>query len=112
MIDNYRFGEIEINGKSYRNDVIIYPDRVNAHWWRKEGHNLEVDDIREVIDAKPDTIVIGTGQPGFMQVEKGAIEYIQKLGIKTIIVPTETACQEYNKIAKTRKVIACLHLTC
>lgn len=112
MIDGYRFGEIKISGKSYRNDVIIYPDHVDSNWWRKQGHNLEIDDIRAVIDTKPEVVLFGTGQPGMMHVEKTAIEHLQKLGIKTVILPTEKACQEYNRIANSKKVVACLHLTC
>lgn len=112
MIDAYKFGEIQISGKSYRNDVIIFHDHVNANWWRKQGHNLEIDDLKEVIETKPEVVIIGTGQPGFMQVEQETVEHIKKLGIETIILPTEKACQEYNRIANTKKTVACLHLTC
>lgn len=112
MIEGYRFGEIKISGKSYRSDVIIYPNHIDSNWWRKQGHNLEVDDISEVIDTKPEVVIFGTGQPGLMQVEKKTIEYLEKLGIKSIILPTEKACQEYNRIANSKKVVACLHLTC
>lgn len=112
MIDDYQFGKITISGKTYRTDVIIYPDHIDANWWRKQGHSLAIVDIREVIDAKPDVIVIGTGEPGLMQVEKDTMEYMKKLGVKTVILPTKRAYQEYNRLADTKKVIACLHLTC
>jgi hypothetical protein len=112
MIESYSFGEIIISGKTYKSDVIIYPDHVDAHWWRKQGHNLEIDDIKEVIDAKPDIVVIGTGQPGLMHVDDKTREKINNFGIKTIVLPTEKACQEYNHIVNRQKVIACLHLTC
>jgi len=112
MIEDYKFGEIKISGKTYQADVIIYPDQVDAGWWRKQGHRLVVDDIKGVIDAKPEVIVIGTGQPGLMQVGKETLEYLDKLGILTIVLPTAKACQEYNRITKIKKVIACLHLTC
>lgn len=112
MIDDYQFGKITISGKTYRTDVIIYPDHIDANWWRKQGHSLAIADIKEVIDAKPDVIVIGTGEPGLMQVEKDTMEYMKKLGIKPVILPTQRAYQEYNRLADTKKVIACLHLTC
>lgn len=112
MIESYTFGEIKISGKTYKSDVIIYPDHVDAHWWRKQGHNLEIDDIKEVIDAKPDVIVIGTGQPGLMYVDDNTRRKINELGIKTIILPTEKACHEYNHVENSKRVIACLHLTC
>lgn len=112
MIEAYRFGEITIAGKTYQRDVIIYPDRIDPNWWRKEGHMLEPADIREVIDSRPDVVIIGTGQPGFMKVSNQALAQMKKLKIEAIVMPTEQACKEYNRIAQHKKVIACLHLTC
>jgi len=112
MIEDYKFGEIKINGKTYRSDVIVYPDRVDATWWRKQGHNLELDDIKVVITEKPEVIVIGTGEPGLMKVEKKTIEYLENLNIETVVLPTKKACEEYNRRAKNEKIIACFHLTC
>ncbi len=112
VIESYDFGEIKICGKTYRADIIIYPNRVNAHWWRKQGHHLDMDDIKEVLDAKPEVIIIGTGKPGLMQVDDRTRKEISERGIEAIIVPTDEACREYNRIVKNKKVIACLHLTC
>ncbi len=112
MIESYNFGEIKILGKTYRSDIIVYPDHVNTQWWRKEGHNLTIEDIKEVIEARPEVIIIGTGQPGLMKVPKETKEMIDKCGIEIIILPTDKACQEYNRVATKKNVIACLHLTC
>jgi len=112
MIEDYKFGEINISGKTYRSDVIIYPEHIDANWWRKSGHSVEIDDLKGVIDAGPEVIIIGTGQPGLMRVKKETEEQIKKLGIEMIILPTKEACEEYNRITNTKKVIACLHLTC
>lgn len=49
MIDSYQFGKIIIDGKIYTSDIIIYPDRVEAGWWRREGHALHRDDISGII---------------------------------------------------------------
>lgn len=112
MIDAYKFGEITIAGRTYHSDVIIYPDRIDSNWWRQQGHALEPADIGGVVDAKPDILIIGTGQPGLMQVSDKTLEQMKKLKIETIVMPTEQACKEYNRIALNRNVIACLHLTC
>ena len=106
------FGAIRVSGKTYRSDVIIYPDHTNSQWWRKQGHSLVVDDIKEVIDARPDVIIVGTGQPGLMQVSDETLAAIKQLNIETIVMPTEQACKEYNRIAPKKNVIACLHPTC
>ncbi|MBE0433690.1 hypothetical protein IBX73_09540 [candidate division WOR-3 bacterium] len=112
MIDTYRFGKITIAGKTYHRDVIIYPDRVDSNWRRQQGHVLEPADISEVTDSKPDIIIIGTGQPGLMHVSNKTLEQMKKLKIETMVMPTEQACKEYNRIARHKNVIACLHLTC
>jgi hypothetical protein len=112
MIDNYKFGEITIAGKTYQTDVIVYPDHIDAQWWRQQGHNLVLDDIKRVIDTNPEVIVIGTGDPGLMQVEKTTLDQLKRLGITAIILPTKRAYREFNRLLNTKKVVACLHLTC
>lgn len=59
---------MEINGKPYRKDLMILPDKTILHpWWRNAGHTLSLPDIQEIIAAAPDVLVIGTGSPGMMQ---------------------------------------------
>lgn len=112
MIDSYKFGVIVIDGKQYSSDVIIYPKRVNDHWWRKEGHLLLPQDLEEVIKEKPTVLVVGTGNSGLMKVPLTTSEWIQSKGIEVKIEPTQRACQIYNQLHKSKKVIAALHLTC
>jgi len=112
MVEDYRFGEIKILGKIYKSDVIIYPDYVDANWWRGQSHDLAVSDLKAVIESNPEVIIIGTGASGLMQVSKETRDYLTGLGIETIILSTKEACQEYNRTCNTRKAIACLHLTC
>ena len=114
MIENYSFGQILINGKKYNSDLIIFKDYIYDSWWRKEGHNLCIDDIKEIIDEKPDTLIIGTGYYGLMKVPEELIEHIKSFGIKQVIVKkTGDACNEYNKhFKKNNNLIAAFHLTC
>ncbi len=112
MIDSYEFGEIIIDGKRYTSDVIIYPDRVKDEWWRKEGHQLSVDDLEDVLDHKPEVIVLGTGNPGMVRILPETEKLIKSKGIMLIAQPTKEACQTYNRICSSRKAVALLHLTC
>jgi len=113
MIENYSFGQILINGKKYNSDLIIFKDYIYDSWWRKEGHNLCIDDIKEIINKKPDILIIGTGYFGLMKVPKELMENIKSSGIKQVIIKkTGDACTEYNKLFKTNKIIAAFHLTC
>jgi hypothetical protein len=104
-----------INGKRYTSDVIIFPDRVLDGWWRREGHRLYVEDLKEVLSAepKPEVLVVGTGYSGLMKVSPGVEEVLRGSGIKLIAQPTKRACQTFNELLKSgRRVVAAFHLTC
>jgi len=42
-----------INGKRYTNDLLILPENISDGWWRKEGHGLHVEDLREIFKQEP-----------------------------------------------------------
>jgi len=111
-IDHYSWGKIVIDGNTYTSDVIIFPDRVNALWWRKEGHRLHIEDLKDVIAAGPESLIIGTGALGVMKVPKETIEHLESKGIHVYIERTGKAVDLYQTLQKERKVIAALHLTC
>jgi hypothetical protein len=48
-IEKYSFGKMVINGKTYTQDLIIYPDSIEDSWWRKKGHSLVPEDIPRVL---------------------------------------------------------------
>jgi hypothetical protein len=112
MISSYNFGQIIINGKKYNSDLIIFKDHIYDSWWRKEGHNLCIDDIKEILDKKPDTLIIGTGYYGLMKVPLELIKYLESNNIEVIIKKTKDACDEYNTLHQKKNVVAALHLTC
>ena len=112
VIESYKFGQMTINGKKYNSDLIIFKDNIYSNWWRREGHDLHIDDIQEIINEKPDVIIIGTGSFGLMKVSTDLINYLESIGIKTIVTKTKDACDEYNKLYKKKNTIAAFHLTC
>jgi hypothetical protein len=111
-IEHYSFGKITIDGKTFTSDLIIYPNRINHSWWRKEGHLLQIDDLQEVLNEDPEIIVIGTGYSGIMKVNKDVILHFKSRGIKVIVEKTPEAAKIYNELSPLKKTIACLHLTC
>ena len=62
--------KININGKVYTHDVIIMPDSIKSNWWRNSSHLLILEDITELINNRPDILIIGTGRYDLMKVEK------------------------------------------
>ena len=112
IIDSYDFGKIKINGKRYNTDLLVFPDKIKTDWWRKEGHSLQIADLKEVLEAKPEVLVVGTGYSGMMNVPPETRKYIESEGIKLIVQKTAEACKTFNHLIKSRTVVAALHLTC
>ena len=112
LIERYSFGRITIDGKTHTSDVIIYPGRVDASWWRKEGHNLQVADVTDIIAAHPQVLIIGTGAYGVMKVPENTIAHLQSKGIEVHTANTDKAVHLFNELQNDRVVVAALHLTC
>jgi len=112
MIDSYSFGKISIDGKEYRTDVIVLQDRVKDGWWRKEGHQLHIEDVESIPQERLDVLVIGTGAHGMMKVRPETKRFFESRGVEVIIEKTAEACKIYNKLSKSKSVVAALHLTC
>ena len=112
MIESYDFGRIVIDGRTFGSDLVIYPDRIDGNWWRREGHTLSVDDVKEIVEAKPDILIVGTGYSGMMKIHTQTEQYLSSSGIRLITAKTEEACKTYNNLSKSRRVVAAFHLTC
>ena len=113
QITSYRFGQVEIDGKGYHSDVIITASQVHDNWWRREGHNLVIEDLAVVLEQDPQVIVIGSGYYGRMQVPRQTRDWLHKRGIQLEVVPTSQAVERYNELQRHgASVVAALHLTC
>ncbi|TES91311.1 MAG: hypothetical protein E3J87_08070 [Candidatus Cloacimonadota bacterium] len=113
MIESYSFGNIVIDGRGYNADCIVTQSYVNGDWWRKNGHKLAVEDIKEAIEKeKPEVVVIGTGKYGFMKILKETVDYLNSLGIELHSGNTDGAVKIYNEISANNKVVGFFHLTC
>jgi hypothetical protein len=112
-ISGYRFGRIDIGGRTYTSDVIITPDRVIDGWWRQQGHALAVADLDEIVAARPDVLMIGTGYFGRMSVLQETRRYLEAQGIHVREARTGKAVHDFNELQQERgRVVAALHLTC
>jgi len=111
-IDLYSFGKITIDGKKYTKDVIILPDGVRPDWWRKNGHSLHPDDLKDVVTQIPEIFIMGCGAYGVLKVPDATREWIAQKGIEFESYSTKEACERYNELCLSRRVAAGLHLTC
>jgi len=120
MIEEYHFGSITIDGKTFEYDVEVRWTGEVLKWWREESHIIDVEDVKRAIGESPDTIIIGTGESGMAEVTEEAKKEILSGGIGLIIDKTEEAVKTFNiqKEESTeeegirKKIIGLFHLTC
>ncbi len=101
-----------ISGKAYTSDLIIFPDRVDPSWWRKSGHRLCLEDLKDILQEDLEVLVVGTGYMGVMKVEEEVTQYAKSHGIELIIEKTKKAVGRYKSIFSKKKTIGAFHLTC
>ncbi len=112
MIQDYSFGRISIGDQVYTNDIIVYPNSVEPDWWRDQGHLLQEQDLTEILEFKPEFLVIGTGANGAMTVPKQLKKSLQAQ-TRLIAAQTPQAIEEFNQLlAEDKKVVGAFHLTC
>ena len=110
MIDSYAFGRMDADGQTYTSDLIIFPDRVKDSWWRKTGHSLCLEDIKDVLGEKPEALVVGTGFYGIMSVEEEVKSKAQSEGIELIVAKTKDAVKSFNELASKKRTVGAFHL--
>lgn len=116
MITSFSFGQMVIGADKYTRDLIILPDRrILPNWRRKEGHVLEMADLKSILPSRPDLIIAGTGVNDRMKMAPGLAKELLSMGIELKPLATDAAVSLFNTtIAQTpdRAVSACFHLTC
>jgi hypothetical protein len=112
MIESYSFGRIVIDGRTYTSDVIVYPERVEDNWIRKAGHRLDPDDLKELLEEGPRTVIVGTGSSGLVDVPLETLRFLESKGFEVLVQRTDEACETYNRLSPKGPVVAALHLTC
>ena len=112
MIDRFGYGTIVIDGQTYESDVIIFPDGAVERWEHKDEHVLRLTDVKKVIEAKPEVVIIGLGTVGNVKMRPKAEKCLQEAGIEVMAHRTNKACETYKELRTQRKVAAILHITC
>jgi hypothetical protein len=114
MIEQYREGSfMKIGSRRYHSDLKIIDGRVKRRWWRDQGHRLQTEDISDILDVKPEILVIGTGYAGNMRVPDAVRTAIESNNIDVITENTAEATDSFNRLyAEGRHVAGAFHLTC
>jgi hypothetical protein len=110
------FGSIEVEGRTYQNDIVIDAGRVRKRKkkpskpFRNEfGHTpLSAD---EDLPWGGGRLIIGTGANGSLPIMPQVLDEAQRREVDLTAVPTEEACQLISRL-DSREVHAILHVTC
>jgi hypothetical protein len=114
MIEQYHEGSyLKIGADQYYNDLKIIDGKVKPRWWRNQGHRLQTEDIYDILAAKPEIFVIGTGYAGNMRVSESVRAAIENHGIGVITAKTAKATEIFNRLhAEGKDIAGAFHLTC
>jgi hypothetical protein len=113
-IDRYDFGELVVDGREIRTDVILTPGGVQEHWWRREGRVLCVEDLGRLLDSHPELLIIGSGAFGRMRPDPGLGPELAARGVTVEVLPTAPAVDRINELLRLGRGswAGALHLTC
>lgn len=116
MISSFSFGQMVFGTDTYTRDLIILPDlTILPNWRRKEGHVLEMADLKSILPLKPELIIAGTGANDRMKIAPKLATQLSSMGIELKALATGKAVEMFNTTkaqAPDKRVSACFHLTC
>jgi hypothetical protein len=113
MIENYSMGQMTVGGKTHRRDLKIVGGEVKGEWWRKQGHRLSLEDIRDIFDAAPEKLIVGTGYASNMRVPDSVRKALENKNIEVTVDNTYDAVKKFNALfSEGRSVAGAFHLTC
>ncbi len=113
MIERHSFGSMTISGKRYTSDLKIINGQVFPDWWRKTGHSVAIDEVTDILDAKPDYLIIGSGKFGLMKVGDRLRRHLSECGIQVIVERSKFAMKTYNQMyADGKNIAGAFHLSC
>ena len=110
------FGEIEVEGKRYKADVVIERGQVRRR--RKKPSKPYRDrfghtplSTEELIPWGGRRLIVGTGADGLLPIMAQVHELAARRNVEIVALPTETACRLIADL-EPGEVNAVLHVTC
>ena len=113
-VESYQFGKMKVDGHCYTKDLLLLPPRIVSPWWRKEGHQLNIADLEQVLMYHPQTLIVGTGASGGMKISSETQLYLETQSIQLVTLFTDEAWHCFNRLTveEEGRIAAAFHLTC
>lgn len=116
-IDSFQFGSIVIDGRKYGHDILIFPDGVvrerEGGFWKFGSHVIRKAEVEELIRAKPELLIVGTGTSGRARVESELKASAAEANVELLITSSSEAINRLNQlIDEGKRAAALIHITC
>jgi hypothetical protein len=118
-IDSTEFGSITIDGNTYPHDILI---RLSGEVVKRKkklskkhygtSHIISREEAEFIYEKGCDTLVLGAGQYGNVELSPDAAEFFEHHDCRVILQPTSDAIETYNKARDKTKIIGLFHVTC
>lgn len=109
-ITSVKPGSVRIDETDYTQSLIVGPEILHADWPVRAVSDLTDERVQELLDLKPDVVLLGTGgQTRFPAQSVFAALYQRGIGLEAMT--TAAACRTFNVlVSEERNVIAGLML--
>ena len=108
LVQLYEAGRIVINGRDFRDSLIVAPERVIPGWRPRSVAELTREDFTPVVDLRPQILILGTGSTQVFPAPEVLLQAYQR-GMGLEIMDTGAACRTYNILmSEGRRVAAAL----
>jgi len=111
-ITAYRFGRIEIDGRSHESDLLLFRGRIFDISHREQGHTLMLADLAPAPIEDVTHIVVGSGADGLMTVAEAVTEFCDSRNIVLEVMRTPDAVKRYNTCRHEAGLLGVFHVTC
>ena len=108
LFTGYGEGYVAINNERHERSVVVSPDAPVQDWSPQSFETLGADDLRAVLELKPEIVIVGTGKT--LRFPPGTVTRVlvdARVGYE--IMDTKAACRTYNILmAEGRHVVAAI----
>ncbi len=110
FIQAYREQQIIIDELTYINSMVVLPNQLFPDWNVTDYKQLTKKHFDELLETKPDLVILGTGKKQQFPSAK-LYQSLINAGIGVEVMSTSAACRTYNIVAaEGRRVAAALIL--
>ena len=106
MIDEYKYGMFKIDGKTHYDDIKILGTKVR--FWECRSREINVGDIKDLLEMNPEIVIIGLGAGGLISVSDSVRDMLHSKKIKLHAENNPKACELYNQSLMDGKKVAAI----